>query len=164
MKNRPHHRSMFLRNTPFLRITDSFLWYWILARDTATYSTLRNYLVWIIWKFFTPISREARIVTVNLTSGPTVRREYPLRRRQRDDQRDLVASEPLIAFTKDQHGSGLVIPRLRAELHRTEYRWFQYLKKKNWKITKYLSEITLFELILSTYSFYHVRTIKVKGK
>ena len=52
-------------------------------------------------------------------SSPRERWEYPLRRRQRVDQRNLVASEPPIAFTKDQHGSGLVIPRLRPELHRT---------------------------------------------
>ena len=41
------------------------------------YSTLQKYLVLLIWKFFTLISREARILTVNLTFGPIVRR--PLR-------------------------------------------------------------------------------------
>ena len=52
-------------------------------------------------------------------SSPRERREYPLRQRQRDVRRDLAASEPPIAFTKDQHGIGLAIPRLRAVLHRT---------------------------------------------
>ena len=34
----------------------------------------KRYLELVIRKFFTPISREARILTVNLTFGPTVRR------------------------------------------------------------------------------------------
>ena len=55
---------------------------------------------------------EAKVITQGAT-------RVPLRQRQRDVRRDLAASEPPIAFTKDQHGIGLVIPRLRAVLPRT---------------------------------------------